>query len=145
MKKLLTILFLVAAFAANAQSKKIIMALANSRELEMVVFGSKDSVKLEKLFSADLVYMHSSGKTETKAEAIHGIVNNKSVYTEKNISPSAYSVKEYDDSMVVVHTFKAVEKKETGVESDLNLSITLVWVKEKGNWKLFRRRAQKII
>ena len=144
MKKLLTIFLLVTTFVCNAQSRKTINALANSRTLEMTVFGSKDSITLEKLFATNLTYIHSSGKVETRAEAIHGIVNNKSVYTESNSSPSAYSVKEYDDSVVVTHVFKATEKKETGVQSDLALSITLVWVKEKGNWKLLRRQAQKI-
>ncbi|HET6994623.1 MAG TPA: DUF4440 domain-containing protein, partial [Chitinophagaceae bacterium] len=84
----------------------------------------------------------SSGKAETRQEAIHGISNNKSTYI-KSTEPFGYDVQPKDDSLVVVHVFKATEKKADGMESQLDLTITLVWAKEKSKWKLFRRQAVK--
>jgi ketosteroid isomerase-like protein len=44
----------------------------------------------------------------------------------------------------VKHLFIAKEKKVDGTEAMLRLQITLVWVKENGDWKLIRRQAEKV-
>lgn len=136
-------LLLCAATAAFGQSKKERQVLANSRLLMRTVFGSKDSLTLEKLFASTLSYVHSSGKAETRSEAIHGIVNNKSTYVE-SIEPSPYKITESGDSLIVTRPFVATEKKANGTESALNLMIEMVWIKEKKDWKLARRKATKV-
>ena len=60
------------------QSKDEIAVLANSKRLHQIVFGTKDSVALEGLLAKSLTYGHSSGKVQNRAEAIDGIVHNKS-------------------------------------------------------------------
>lgn len=142
MRNFLLIVSLTACVSMNAQNKNTIQALANTRLLESTVFDTKDSATLETLFATPLIYVHSSGKAETRAEAIHGISNNKSTYVKSN-EPMGYDVQPKDDSLVVTHVFKATEKKADGTESALDLTITLVWAKEKGKWKLFRRQAVK--
>jgi ketosteroid isomerase-like protein len=142
MRNLLLILSLTASVSMNAQNKNTIQVLANSRLLESTVFGTKDSATLETLFATPLVYVHSSGSAQTRQQAIHGISNNKSMYTISN-EPLGYEVQSKDDSLVVTHVFKATEKKADGTETPLDLTITLVWAKEKGKWKLYRRQAVK--
>ncbi len=142
MKRGLIILFCFIGITAAGQSKTTIKVLANTRLLENTVFGTKDSATLEKLFATSLSYVHSSGKIESREEAIRGIVNNRSRYTKTG--SGLYSVSEQVDSMVVNQEYRATEKKEDGTESALNLSIELVWIKEKGDWKLARRQATKI-
>jgi ketosteroid isomerase-like protein len=107
------------------------------------VFGTKDSLTLEDLFAKDATYGHSGGKVETREEAIRNIIRNRSVY-EKTDEIADYNVTMHDDVAVVRHFFEATEKKEDGSESKLKLSLMLVWVKEKGKWKLFARQALKI-
>lgn len=142
MKSCLAIICFFACTAVQAQSKQMTQALANTKLLEQTVFGTKDSATLEKLFGSTLTYIHSSGKVESREEAIHGIIHNKSVYVKADTLIN-YDVKTYADSTVVKHLFKATEKKADGSESKLNLYIALVWMKEKGKWKLFRREATK--
>lgn len=143
MKNLLTILVLLFSVAVNAQSKQERQALANSKLLEQTVFGTKDSLTLEKLFAKNATYTHSSGKMETREEAIRNISQNKSVYTKSDTLIS-YNVENFKDSTVVNHLFIAKEKKVDGSESMLRLSLRLVWVKEKDDLKLFRRVATKV-
>lgn len=128
---------------ASAQSKEIATILAASRELENIVFGTKDSIKLEKLFAGYLTYGHSNGKVETREEAIRNIVRNKSVYVKKD-TLAGYSVIMNRNAAVVRHPFLALEKKEDGTVSELHLAIVLVWVREKKDWKLLARQAVKI-
>lgn len=130
-------------FNLSAQSKKQQEAIANSKDLEKAVFGTKDSATLNRLFASSLSYIHSGGKVESREEALKNISHNKSVYAIDN-TPQPYNVKEKGDSMIVIHVFKAVERKADGTEVQLNLEIETVWAKEGGEWKLFRRKATKI-
>jgi hypothetical protein len=84
MKNLLTILVLLFSVAVNAQSKQERQALANSKLLEQTVFGTKDSLTLEKLFAKNATYTHSSGKMETREEAIRNI-SQTSLYIQNQI------------------------------------------------------------
>lgn len=143
MKYILTIALLVSGLCLTAQSKKIRVVLSNSMILEQTVFGTKDSATLEKLFAKNLTYEHSSGKVQTREEALKGIIHNKSVYTKDGIVPTATGVREKGDSIVTTKVFKAIEKKIDGTESPLNLTIEMVWIKENGDWKLARRKATK--
>lgn len=144
MKILLTILILIPMISVKAQSsKQLKKALANTRLLERTVFGTKDSLTLEKLFARDATYIHSSGKIETRDEAIRNIVHNKSVYT-KTDTLVGFKANTYADSTIITHAFVAKEKKADGSESMLRLNLELVWIKEKGKWKLYRRKATRI-
>jgi ketosteroid isomerase-like protein len=79
---------------------------------------------------------------ETRDEAIGNIVKNRSVYTRSDTLIS-YKTEKFKDSTVVKHLFIAKEKKADGTEGMLRLHLTLVWVKENGDWKLYRRVAKK--
>lgn len=140
---LVIVSLLCAATVVGQPSKKEREVLANSKLLMQTVFGTKDSLTLEKLFASTLSYVHSGGKVETRPEAIHGIVNNKSTYVE-SIEPSPYKVSGSGDSLIVTRPFKATEKKANGTESALDLVIEMVWIKENKDWKLARRKATKV-
>ncbi len=143
MKKIITILFLSMSLSGIAQSKDQVKVLAASKQFQETVFGSKDSLMLERLFAAKRVhYEHSSGKVENREEAIRGISRNKSVYVMIP-DPSPYKISKQGDTLVVNTVLKAVENKADGSKTDLNLSIDLYWIKEGKQWKLTKRVATK--
>jgi hypothetical protein len=142
MKKLIIILFLGMGLSAMAQSKDELKVLAQSRQFQETVFGTKDSLVLERLFAKEVLYVHSSGKGENREEAIRGISRNKSVYV-KSTEPAPYSVNTRGDTIVVNTVLKAVENKADGTKVDLNLAIELFWIKEGKQWKLTKRLATK--
>jgi hypothetical protein len=138
------ILLTMVVLSAAAQSKKVRQVLSNTEIIIQTIFGSKDSITLEKFFAKELVYEHSSGKIENRQQAISGIIHNQSKY-EEDILPTPVSVVEKGDSIVTKKVFKAVEKKADGTTGQLNITIELVWIKENGDWKLIRRKATKNI
>jgi Domain of unknown function (DUF4440) len=142
MKNIFTILFLSLGLSAIAQSKDQVKVLAISRQFQETVFGSKDSLVLEKLFAKTVLYVHSSGKGENREEAIRGITRNKSVYV-KSAEPAPYTVSQRGDTLLVNTVLKAVENKADGSKVDLNLGIALYWIKEGKHWKLTKRVATK--
>lgn len=140
MRSFLTILSLVLTLVVCGQSKKDIAILANTRLLERTVFGTKDSLTLEKLFAKELTYIHSHGKIQNRAEALHGIVSNKSTYDIK-AAMDGYTLRYEGDSAISSHILRGIEKKADGTEVQLNLLIELTWIKEGKSWKLTRRKA----
>lgn len=142
MKKLIVILFLIPGFTAMAQSKNQVKVLSASYQFQETVFGTKDSLVLERLFAANVHYEHSSGKVESREEAIRGISRNKSVYV-KSPEPAPYNVSQLGDTLLVNTVLKAVENKADGSKVELNLGIALYWIKEGKQWKLTKRVATK--
>ena len=139
MKKLIVILFFALSFVANAQSKQERELIARTYLLSHTVFGTKDSLTLEDLFAKQATYGHSHGNLQTREEAIKGISKNKSNYTDTSVTILKVIIE--DDVAIVRHLFKAKENKPDGTVTPLNFTMMLVWVKEKGKWRLMGRQA----
>ena len=140
MKKLLLIALLgLGSLAAFSQSKDEKQLVERTYLLSHTVFGTKDSMTLEDLFAKKATYGHSHGNLQTRQEAIAGISRNRSVYTDTSVSKITITMG--DDVAIVRHLFKANEVKTDKTVTPLNFSMMLVWVKEKGKWRLMGRQA----
>ena len=143
MKKLVFILVIVlGSISVAAQSKKEQQLIERTYLLSHTIFGTKDSLVLEDLFAKKASYGHSGGKVETREEAIAAISKNKSVYTDTVLNNISVVIN--DDVAIVRHLFKAKENKVDGTMTPLNFTMMLVWVKEKGKWRLIGRQAVKL-
>ena len=142
MKKILTVLFLFAAVAGNAQSKDEKELTAKTYLLSHTIFGTKDSAMLEALTAKTVSYGHSHGNLQNRAEMIKSISNNKSVYTDTAISNIKIFIQ--DKTAIVRYLFKANENKKDGTVTNLDFSMMLVWIKEKSKWKLMGRQAVSV-
>jgi len=139
MKQLFILVLLANVFVANAQTKKEKEVIARTYLLSNTVFGTKDSMTLEDLFAKQASYGHSHGNLQTREEAIAGISKNRSVYTDTSISIVKVIIE--DEVAIVRHLFKAKENAKDGKVTNLNFMMMLVWVKEKGKWRLMGRQA----
>jgi len=142
MKKLIILSLLAIAIVANAQSKKEKELIERTYLLSHTVFGTKDSLTLEDLFAKQATYGHSHGNLQTREEAIRGISKNRSTYSDTSLTILKVIVD--DDVAIVRHLFKAKENKPDGTVTPLNFTMMLVWVKEKGKWRLMGRQAVSI-
>ena len=141
MKYYLPLLLILASLTTFGQSKKEADLIARSRLLNNTVFGTKDSLTLEDLFARHATYGHSGGNVQTREEAIRSISHNASSYTDTSVKQ--YNVLIDDDVAIVRYTFRETETRD-GKPTPLNLGIMLVWIEEKGKWKLFGRQAVKL-
>ena len=125
----------------SAQSSKDEQQIIQRTQLlSQTIFGTKDSLTLEKLFARKASYGHSHGNLQTREEAIASISKNRSVYKDtsvKNINVIFGNKK----TAIVRYLFDANENKTDGKVSVLHFSMMLVWIKENGEWKLFGRQA----
>jgi len=140
MKKLFFGIAMLNALALSAQSKDEKQLIARTYLLSHTVFGTKDSLVLEDLFAKTATYGHSHGKIQNRIEAIEGISHNQSTYTDTAVSNISVIFGD-DDVAIVRYLFKANEHTKEGKIVPLDFTMMLVWVKEKGKWKLFGRQA----
>lgn len=143
MKKLLCLLVLLISLGANAQSKNEEAVIERTYLLSNTVFGTKDSLTLEEIFASKATYGHSGGKLQTRKEAIDGASSNKSTYSDTSISNMKVIFQ--GDAAITRYLFNANEHTVDGKIVPLHFSMMLVWVKEKGKWKLFGRQAVKVV
>ena len=138
---LFIVIFLFAAGNAAAQSARDEQEITEKTELlSATIFGTKDSMTLEHLFASKASYGHSHGNLQTREEAIKSISKNKSIY--KNNSVKDIKVLFASKKTAIVrYLFDSDENKTDGTVTPLRFSMMLVWVKEKGKWKLFGRQA----
>ena len=140
MRKLFFVVAMLNVLSMSAQSKDQKQIIAQTYLLSHTVFGTKDSNTLEGLFAKTATYGHSHGNVQTREQAIAGISHNQSTYVDTSVSNISVIFGD-DDVSIVRYLFKATENTKDGKAIPLNLNIMLVWVKEKGKWKLFGRQA----
>lgn len=104
-----------------------------------MIDGSKSA--LENIASDALSYGHSSGKIQNKTEFVEAIVSGQSDFVTIKLTDQTISVK--DQTAIVRHKFSA-ETNDGGKPGNVSLGIMLVWIKEKGAWKLLGRQAYKL-
>lgn len=141
-RALYTTVFLLAGFILFAQSKEEKALMERTYLLSHTVFGTKDSLTTEDLLAKKATYGHSSGKIETREEAIDGIVHSRAVYSDTSLT--VHNIVMNGDVAIVRTTFKSKQSNPGGNASPLNLHIMLVWVKEKGKWRLMGRQAVRL-
>ena len=140
-KYILVAFVLLAAVNATAQSAKDEQQIIERTQLlSSTIFGTKDSLTLENLFASKASYGHSHGNLQTREEAIKSISKNKSVYKDTSVKDIKvlFGAKK---TAIVRYLFDANENKTDGTVTPLHFTMMLVWIKEKGKWKLFGRQA----
>ena len=143
MKAVFSFIFLFCFIGVKAQTKDEKELTEKTYLLSHTVFGTKDSVTLEKLLARTVSYGHSHGNLQTREEMIKGVTHNQSVYTDTVVSNIKIFIE--DKTAIVRYIFKAKENKKDGSVSDLNFSMLLVWIKENATWKLMARQAVSLI
>ena len=119
----------------KADAKKAVLAAEQAYVDAMI---KRDKAALEKLLADDLVYIHSSSKSESKAEVIQAITSGSTTYESFEFRDT--TVRQYGDVVITNHK-ATIKTKQTGVA---NLLVTHVWVKHKGGWQFASRQASRL-
>ena len=152
MKKTLLLTFTLALFVAsafalhpvnsNADAQKEVEALERQRFEAQV---KKDYAFLGKVFADDLVYTHSNGKQNNKAEYLQSIRDGKNQYDKIEIE--ALNVRAYADGKTVVVNgtiLIMLPNKPDGTANLAHLKYVVVQVKNrKQGWQVVLWQSQK--
>lgn len=143
MKKTLAFLLIICFSVLNttfAQSKDE-AAVASAVEALKKAMIDADKATLENLTDEALSYGHSNGKIEDKAEFVRAIVSGESDFVTINLTEQ--TIKIVGNAAIVRHKL-AGTTNNSGKPGTANLSLLMVWQKQKGAWKLLARQAVKI-
>jgi hypothetical protein len=100
-----------------------------------------DKGTLDKLTLDQLTYGHSSGLIQNKTEFEEALLSGKSDFVSMDLSQQTVIV--VGNTAWVRHILSAVTN-DGGNPGTTHLSVLLVWVKVKGQWRLLARQAVKV-
>jgi len=139
MKKLLLFVFLLSGAYAFFQKKPDVkVAIENLHKLML----EPSETDLEAISHPLLSYGHSSGKVENQKEFIDALVSGASDFTSLNFSE--IEIKQTKNTAVVRHILDGETQDKGKQPGKVKIKVLLVWVLEKGQWKLIARQAVKI-
>ncbi len=130
---------LLFAFISFAQSKDEQKVKDNVLLLHNTIFGTKDSLTLEKYSAAEVTYGHSHGNLQDRKTFITSVSNNKSAYTNMNAGDVSIIIN--GKTAVSRYLLTGTETNSKGKVTELKLNILQVWIKEKKEWKMMARQA----
>lgn len=139
MKISLLLIFLLSAQLAFSQSEKEVNDAVQKLRIAML---AEDAETLKKLTSENLSYGHSSGVIETQDEFVAVFASKKSDYQKWDISDQTITFQ--GKKLAIVRHNVLGEIASNGNVNTLNLGLLMVWVKEKGEWKLLARQAFRV-
>jgi ketosteroid isomerase-like protein len=142
MKKIhvLIIVFLALTFTVYSQTKDEKAVLAAIEEFKKGIIDA-DKELLGSIAADELVYGHSSGKVQDKAQFIEEIVNSQPDYI--SIDMADQTIRISGNTAIVRHIYSA-ETTNNGAPGHVKIGNMMVWQKQHGKWKLLARQAYKL-
>jgi hypothetical protein len=146
MKNALIILFVLAGLNLKAQVGPTPGGSPEQMQIMMKMLSlknsliAKDSVTLAGLLADDVSYGHTNGLIQTKAQLIRSVMSGEQDY--KSIEPSNMNIRMYEFTGVVTTNLKVIMNFQNN-PLEMNMFATLVWIKNKNDWKLVARQSVK--
>ena len=124
----------LAAAPSDAAVKEVSAAMESLKQAMI----HKDGAALEKLLSDDLMYTHSTGQFETKAQFVKSIASGKSIVERLDFFKT--EVRVYGNTALV----KGGVDLYHSATNIVHMDILHVWVKGPGGWKMVARQATRL-
>ncbi|WP_423146375.1 nuclear transport factor 2 family protein [Rubrolithibacter danxiaensis] len=135
------ILFVISGVTATAQTKDEKEVAAAVEVLKQGIVNADRNI-LESIAADELVYGHSSGKVQNKAEFVEEIVSGKPLdYITVDLLDQ--TIKVAGETAIVRHIFTS-QISNNGTPGNLKIGNMLIWQKQHGKWKLLARQAYKM-
>jgi ketosteroid isomerase-like protein len=134
---LLSLSLCVAAFAASADEQQV----RDAEKSWAAAVVAKDYAKLDALMMPDLIYAHSTGAIEDKAEYIGRLKAGKQNY--KGLEPTDTTVRMHGNA-ALTHTKIRMYGVNTDGPFDNKVMMIHMWVKDGGKWRLAGHQTTKL-
>ena len=149
MKKWYVTLMLVAlaAGAVVAQNRKPVEQGKEEKAVSAAVEALRKAMidpnkaALENLTLPELSYGHSDGLIQTRPEFIEMLTSGRSDFVTIDLTEQSITI--VNNTAIVRHLLSAATN-DGGKPGHANLSVLLVWEKQKGEWRLLARQAVKV-
>ena len=141
MKAAFAFLLLLSATIGFAQGDKESQGLIELHKKKFSWLIDKTYDSLDLLFDEKLLYIHSNGLTETKADVFSNLKSEVIAYTRSDVLESQARI--FGNSAVITGK-GAFAGKARGTPFELNLVYTEIYIKNGNKWRLVSRHACRI-
>jgi hypothetical protein len=138
----LTILFAGSLHAQEATSSPVAKELLPLEKTRVDTLCKGDLPGLEKFFSSDLTYVHSSGAQESRTEFMEKLRTGERKYVSMEHDPGV-AVRSYGDVAILTGSTK-VQVIVKGQTQNLHLRFTEAWLRHGKQWQVVAWQATKI-
>jgi hypothetical protein len=142
MKTVLLLCFGLTLFRPVLHAADAIAACRAADDARVAAMTSADPAKLAAAFSDELVYVHSSGKQDSKASLTEAITSGKSAYHSIDFEKREF--REVVPGLVLEHGRCLVKLGKTAPYTDLHLSFLASYRLEKGTWRFIAWQSCKL-
>ena len=134
---------LLAALATAATASASMVAVTAADDERVAATQAGDRARLAASYSDDLHYAHSSGKIDTKASQLEGVLNGTNVYEnfdykDRTFIPAGPGIV-LMKGRVLVH----MKNKTSGQKTMNDINYLSVWREENGKWRFLAWQACK--
>ena len=145
---IITLLMLLACFAQSQTSGKAGNRLTGLQQQLLQVENERiqglvhnDFAALDQIMSDDLIYTHSTGVAETKAEYLGQLKSGQLKY--QSMEHEGVVVRVYGDTAILTGRTK-VKSVSRGQEFNNDLRFLIVYVKQRGRWRMVSWQSTRI-
>ncbi|SEF45727.1 nuclear transport factor 2 family protein [Algoriphagus boritolerans] len=138
MKLSLLLVFLFITNLAFSQSEKEVDEVLQKMRTALL---TEDAATLRKLTSENLSYGHSAGTIENQEEFVAVFEAKNSDYQFWEVSDQTIAFHGKDLAIVRQNVKAEILSKLNGTTNSLNMGLMMIWVKERGEWKLLARQS----
>lgn len=129
---LLTGLLVVVAAARAAESPAEIVLRADAARL--AAMGKTDGAALAKILSDEIVFIHSDGRSESKADYLKNLTAGDTAYSD--LKTTDVNARQIAADVIVLTGAQEMKKKLGPAWSELKLRFISVWRNESGTWRM---------
>jgi ketosteroid isomerase-like protein len=131
-------LFLAGAAAAETAAEKAVKASIESLRQALI---KRDRAALDKLTTPDLLYSHSQGRLENKAQFLDANSRPPEGYDAVEFGPTEFRT--HGDTVLVRGDWIIKNRAANGQVTDIKINVLQVWVKSKAGWQLAARQSTR--
>ena len=141
MKRVLMMgLMLIAAVAVRAAESPVesVLRLDQAR---LTAMGTGDGAGLAKILSDEVVFIHSDGRAESKADYVKNMTAGDTAYSD--LKTADVQARQIATDVIVLSGAQEMKKKLGPTWSEIKLRFLSVWRNEGGTWRMVAWQSMK--
>lgn len=120
--------------AAPTPDPAAVAAVLQADAARLTAMAEGDGAALAKLISDEVIFIHSDGRVEAKADYIRNMTAGDTAYA--NLKTSEVQARQVSSEVVVLAGAQQMRKKLGSSWSQINLRFLSVWRNEAGTWRM---------
>ncbi|MEP7039262.1 MAG: nuclear transport factor 2 family protein [Acidobacteriota bacterium] len=146
---ILTTVFLIAAVlsvAAQSKNKNTEQEFLRLHRAEEEAESKRDIVALDRLLNDDFIFVAANGRVSDKKKFLDEIKGDSepSSAPQPNLSYEDFKARVYGKTAIVNYVLLVSGKDEAGKDYANRYRMSVVWVKQKGHWRISNFHATRV-